>query len=288
MRRSMIWVLLLGALLCAAALRPVLADGSANSPSSQPTNADETPGPMTQLGDRLIDELPPIPFGEDSRTYLMVTQADKPFATSRTALVSEGHGDEIHYSYTDVSMVRGQNGGSLEVRTTGILNRRFRPVKLRWEIIDQQPSGTYTKTTEDLTIDDDEMVSVKTDAKGRKTEKRFPTPKENFVYLVGDLIRMLKLEPGQTFILRDLDTDTGKLVRRTYSVKKKGETQLRVGIRMHPSKVETEYYLLDTSHAIVRHAIHRVGLTFNAATKAKIEAAENAMRRYRKAATNKG
>ncbi|MCB9852215.1 MAG: hypothetical protein H6819_03895 [Phycisphaerales bacterium] len=246
---------------------------------------DATAGPMSRRGDELIAALPEIPFGINRVTRLEANgDDDKAFATSRSTLLSSGKGDTLRYAYTNVSLMRSKDGSVIEVKTTGTLTRRFRPEKIVWEIIDQKPTGYFSKTVETMTIDDEEIVRVKTDADGKTTEKRMPTPKEEFVYLIDDLMLMLKIKPDDRFILRDLDPDTGRLNRRTYVVSKKDDNQTRVGIRKHPSKVETESYLLHGPDMIMKHTIHDLALTFTATTEARLSAVENVFRRMRRPA----
>lgn len=271
-------LLMIGALL-STGVSGAPAEGGAQ-PASRPAN-DVPSGALTALGNELIARLPPIAFGTNLETLVEAKQNDKPYATSRSTLVSKGARDEIRYAYTDISTFRSPDGTSIEVKTTGTFDRRFRPEKLEWEIIHQRASGEHTKTVETLEIGDEEMVSIKTDAAGKTIERRMPAPKEDFVYLTGDLLRLLKPEPGQTFILNDLDPDTGRLNRRTYRVTKKDEKHIRIGIRKHPSKVETEYYLIAAPGTIMRHEIYDPGIAFTATTKPRILAIENAVRRLR-------
>lgn len=282
MRSATASILAIGTLLTMATASAATPDAGKGNATTQPNRESKSPGPMTTLGNDLIESLPPIAFGVDQETILEATRNDKPFATSRSTLVSQGTGKDIRYHYSDVSMMRGADRSVIEVQTTGVFTRRFRPEKLEWKIIHQTPTGDYSTTTESVTVGEDEIVRVETDASGKTTEKRFPTPKPDFVYLVGNLFTMLKLEPGQRFILSDLDPETGKLNRRTYKVKRKDDHQLRVSVRKHPSKVETEYYVIQKPGQIMRHTIHDLGITFSATSKTRVLALENALRRPRK------
>ncbi|MCA9255199.1 MAG: hypothetical protein KDA33_06150 [Phycisphaerales bacterium] len=239
-------------------------------------------GPLTTLGRSLIEGLPPIAFGTNLKSLVEASRDDKPCASSRTTLVSRGEGQDIRYLYTDVSIFRSEDGNSIEVRTTGVLTQKFRPERLEWEIVQQRPSGEHRKMVETLTIEEDEMVKVATDETGKSIERRMPTPREDFVYLTGEMLRLLKLEAGQRFILNDLDTDTGKVIRRTFVVSKKDDKRLRVGIRKLPNKVESEYYEIAEPGTILRHGIHELGLTFTATTDARVTAIERAVRRQRR------
>lgn len=282
MRLMTLSILAVAAFLFTSTDGPAAPADAERHAASPPDEAAASAGPMTRRGDELIANLPKISFGINRTTLLEAKgDDDKPFATSRSTLLSAGVGDEIRYIYTNVSLVRAKDGSVLEVKTTGTLTRHFRPEKIEWEIIDQKPSGQFTKSLETLTISDDEILRIKTDANGKTTEKRMPTPKEEFVYLIDDLLLMLNIEPGDRFILRDLDSDTGQLNRRTYVVSKKDENQTRIGIRKHPSKVETEYYLLHSPNMIMKHTIHELGLTFSATNEARIAAIENVFRRMR-------
>jgi len=260
------------------------------SPTSQPTDGKanepggtQARGPLTRLGNKLIARLKPIGFGTDDRTLLEAKRDDKPFATSRATLTDEGLGPAMRYRYADVSLLRSPDASVIEVKTTGILDRFFRPERLEWDIIRQAPDGRFKTRREAVVIGDKEILRTVTDADGKTTHQRFATPKRTFVYLTGDLLRMLDLEPGQRFILSDLDPDTGKLNRRTYEVTKDKRGRLRVGIRKHPSKVETEYYLLHGTGHIVRHVIHDLGMTFDAVSDGRIRGVEEAFRRRRRA-----
>lgn len=280
MRAGTTWLLTLTAAMGTIMLISRSSVGAPTPTTTQPAAA-ESPRPLTTLGHELIEGLPPIRFGLNQERFLEAQRNEKIFATSRSSLVSTGTGESLRYYYQDVSIFRGDDRRAMEVRTTGVLNRRFRPEKIEWEIINQAPNGTFTKATESLTIDDEEMLHVKTDATGKTIEKRIPTPKEDFVYLVDDLLLMLKLEPGQMFILSDLDPDTGRLNRRTYEVSKKDGNLTRVSIRKHPSKVETEYYLLREPGTIMRHDLHDLSISFTATTETRVIAAEKAVRRVR-------
>lgn len=275
----------------ALSLSPVVTNSTAgqpnaisDTPTSQPApeSNESTGGPMTALGERLIAELPKIEFG-----YSHVSQfeapdpKDKPFATSRTSVIAQGIGDRMRYHYTDVSIVRDPQMNVIEIKTDGYLDRHHRPISIDWEIIRQKPNGTYTTESEKLVVGDETTVFTRTDANGKTEEKKYPTPKETFVYLIGDLMRRLPTEPGQRFILRDLDPETGKLDRRTYHVTEKDGGKL-ISIRKHPSKVETEYYQLNDRNWIEKHAIHDLGLTFNASSDARVHAIENVFQRYRR------
>lgn len=235
-------------------------------------------------GNELIAALPKIPFGIHKQNNLQADQNEKPYATSRSDLTAIGIGDKVRYKYSDVSILRGDKGEVLEVKTVAIFDQYFKPEEIDWEIIEQNAQFVAKTRRESLRTDGDEYVFTKTDHDGKKTETRYAIPKENFVYFTPDLLGLMDLKPGDRFLMRDINPETGELNSAIYSVAARPNEQLRVGKKKIPSKVETEYFVLENDGSVARHGLVEFGMTFNATSRNIVEGVEKACRRHRRAA----
>lgn len=258
----------------------------APAPTTQPADAALTEssavGSLAQRGESLLRSLPKIEFGYSYEACHEAKRPDgKPLATTRTTVIARGIGDAMQYRYSNTSFVRDAKRNVIEINTQGYFDRAFRPISIEWEIIHQDSNGPYTTEKEKLVVGDTHTTFTRTSHDGSVEEKVYPTPQKPFVYLIDDLIRRLPAEPGDRFILRDLDPATGKLNRRTYHVLARPDGKVMVSLRKHPSKVETEYYLLSESGWLEKHTLHDLPLTFEVANESRVAALENMFRRFR-------
>lgn len=252
----------------------------------------QAPAPATQPGDapatdpraeglRLIEGLPDIKLGLVRHSFLEARSGDKPNGMSRGRLEPEEAGDgSRYYAYENVSLMRGQDGQTIEVITSGKLDRWFCPIELNWTVRRYTTDRKVRVSREQLRVTDKQILLTKHPDEGEPTEIKRARPEGRFIYLTGDLLCLLDLKPDRVFILRELDPESGKVVAQTYRTREKEDGRLRIGLTRLPGKVETEVFVRDRDNHIGLHEVHGTPIRFYRTDAVRINAIESALRRY--------
>ncbi|MBX3395932.1 MAG: hypothetical protein KF841_11260 [Phycisphaerae bacterium] len=199
---------------------------------------------------------------------LKIDDATVGFAVSRVEGEKSESGPAYHYS--DFSMIRGPSGARTELRTSGRLDRYFEPISIVWETTHRVAIGASPPIRESLIVDAKQATLQVVEEKQPK-EIVVARPADRFIHPTGHLFRLLKLEAGQRFALRDFDTELKKFQWRMYTVTRKDDGRLRVGVGDARGLNEMAYYILDADGTMVQHGMTGVPFVFKKCDPGRIE-----------------